>query len=344
MKDHLAKTIVVCGALAAVLGLLISAPHAQNRGAAVAEAKTRPTPRLSNGHPDFSGFYGGRHGDETGGALGSTLNRVDGGSLYFEYGAATEGAGTVSLEEDKNQPVYKPEYMAKVNALADEMYGGNSNDDPQHDCKPYGIPRAGIGGYIMHTPEAVAILYEAAPGPFWRLIYTDGRKHPENYDTSYFGHSVGHWEGDTLVVDTIGLNDETWLAASQTGNLKHTTLHSDQLHTVERITRVGDVLTYQTTVEDPIMFQKPWVLEPRSARINRSDDYIQPQMCKNNDKGHLMKANQNPDDPNLKCGWCVSDQVYGGESTLPTAPGLQDRFKELQEKGVVKSAPAPVKK
>jgi hypothetical protein len=340
MKSRLFSLSVVAVALVAVLALLlVSMPVAQQR----AESDAKPTPRLSNGKPDFSGFYGGRHGDETRGALGSVLSKTDDGSIFFDYGSA-DGASFAALKESDNQPVYKPEYAAKVNALADTMYGGNSPDDPQMDCKPNGVPRAGVGGLLVHTPEALAILYEASPGPYWRVVYTDGGKHPERFDSSFFGHSIGHWEGDTLVVDTVGLNDETWLAGSQDGSVKHTTLHSDQMHVIERITRTGDTLRVEMTVEDPVMFAKPWIPGPRTLRVNRSGDFIQPQMCSHmsvdgrNRKEHILRRNQDPNDPDLKCGWCVSDGVYGGDSDLPTAISRQDEYKKLMEAGRVPGA------
>jgi hypothetical protein len=128
-------------------------------------------------------------------------------------------------------------------------------------------------------------------------------------DTSYFGHSTGHWEADTLVVDVVGLNDETWLS-SGAGGTKYTSIHSDQEHVVERWTRKGDELTYQATVEDPVMLTKPWVLSPRHARIAPADDYIQPQMCVSNDKGHIIKPSETD---KFVCGWCQKDpdSVYG---------------------------------
>src|SRR5262245_2210942 len=130
------RVLDCCFLAVGVVGLLalvfVSAPVAQNAAPA---AKAVPTPRLADGHPDFSGFYSGRHGDETRGALGSTLVEA-GGSIYFDYGGANDGASYPALRENPNQPAYKPEYMAKVNALADSMYGGNSNLDPQLDCKP----------------------------------------------------------------------------------------------------------------------------------------------------------------------------------------------------------------
>jgi hypothetical protein len=131
----------------------------------------------------------------------------------------------------------------------------------------------------------------------------DGRSHPKDFDKSYYGDSIGHWEGDTLVVDVAGLNDETWLGAGQTASI-----HSDQMHVVERWTRDGDTITYQAVVDDPVMFTKPWVLAPQSRSIGRSDDYLQPQMCVGNDKPHLVKESET--DPAI-CGWCNPQSLYG---------------------------------
>jgi hypothetical protein len=138
----------------------------------------------------------------------------------------------------------------------------------------------------------VAFLYEDRPGPYFRIVYLNGQ-HPKDLDPSYYGHSIGHWEGDTLVVDVVGLNDETWLGSGTVGP-KLAMMHSDQLHVVERWTRSGDVLTYEATVEDPVMFSKPWVMTPRQTQIAKEGDYIRPTMCVPFDKSHLMTKDETP--------------------------------------------------
>jgi hypothetical protein len=351
MKVRFVSYGVVVVALAGVLSLLlVSMPAAQQDAVRtfsadewVTAADTdRPTPLLANGRPDFSGFYGGKYGTETGGPLSSTTAKAPDGSIYFQYAGANVGASLPALSQADNQPPYNPEYMAKVQAIADAMYGGNSLDDPALVCKPHGVVRAGIRGLLVHSPEMLAILYEASPGPYWRVIYTDGRAHPEEPDTSYFGHSIGRWEGDTLVVDTVALNDETWLGGRQDGAIKLTSIHSDQMHLIERISRKGDMLTHQITVEDPIMFSRPWVMESRTLQANRTGDYIQPQMCVDVTSAHMIRPT--PEDPDLKCGWCVSQSEYGLDSDLPTAIDRQDHYQKLKEQGyagVRQSADAP---
>jgi hypothetical protein len=146
---------------------------------------------------------------------------------------------------------------------------------------------------IVQNAQVIAFLYEDRPGPYFRLVYMDGRGHPDDFDPSYVGHSVGRWEGDTLVVDVVGLNDETWLGSGTIGP-KYAMMHSDKMHVVERWTRAGNVITYEATVDDPVMFTKPWVMTPRQTQLAAPDDYIRPTMCIPFDKTHLVKNDNTP--------------------------------------------------
>jgi len=160
--------------------------------------------------------------------------------------------------------------MEKVNAIAKTEYGGDTSLDPKFACKPAGIPRGSFGEMqIVQSPQAVVML--RTEGTTDRIIYTDGRPHPADLETSYMGDSIGHWEGDTLVVDVTGLNDETWLGGNLNGSAKYTSIHSDKEHVIERWTRKGDDLMYEVTVEDPVMFTKPWVLAPRHMQHGQND-------------------------------------------------------------------------
>ena len=101
---------------------------------------------------------------------------------------------------------------------------------------------------IMQEPNRIAILFEA--WQTYKVIPTDGREHPKNLDPTWMGNSVGHWEGDTLVIDTIGFNDKTRL-----DTIGHP--HSEQLHTIEKLTRTDPQhIAYEVTVIDPKAYTK----------------------------------------------------------------------------------------
>jgi hypothetical protein len=120
-------------------------------------------------------------------------------------------------------------------------------------CLPMGWTRqmnAPMPLEIMQEPNRIAILFEA--WNTFKVIPTDGRAHPKNSDPTWLGNSVGHWEDDTLVVDSIGFNDKTRL-----DTIGHP--HSDQLHIVERFTRTDAMhIAYQVTVDDPKTYSKPF--------------------------------------------------------------------------------------
>ena len=126
-----------------------------------------------------------------------------------------------------------------------------------NDCKPLGIPQTYITPYpfqIVQTPKLVLIIYEYPNAIRW--IPVDGRPHEVDPDPTFMGSSIGRWEGDTLVVDAIGFNDKTEV---------HGFMHTDALHVVERFTRLPDGnLRYEVTVEDPNVWQTPWVIPPRT--------------------------------------------------------------------------------
>ena len=103
---------------------------------------------------------------------------------------------------------------------------------------------------IMQEPNRIAILFEA--WQTFKVIPTDGRDHPKTVDATWMGNSVGHWEGDTLVIDTIGFNEKTRL-----DTIGHP--HSSQLHVVERLTRTDSThMAYEVTVTDPKVYTEPF--------------------------------------------------------------------------------------
>ena len=179
---------------------------------------------------------------------------------------------------------------------------------------PRSISGAPSGGVfqVFETPQAFAILFESTPGPEYRVIYTDGRPHPADLDSSYMGDSIGHWEGDTFVVDVVGLNDETWLTDPR-GGRQYTTLHSDKEHVIERFTRNADVLTYEATVDDPVMFTKPWVVTKKFPHGGPGDRIIEG-ICYDGDKPHFVSPTA---EDTFRCNYCVEATRTPGTGLAP---------------------------
>ncbi len=129
----------------------------------------------------------------------------------------------------------------------------SETNDKVYKCAPPGMPYIYIQLFpmqIVQTPTEVIEIFEY--DHIVRHIFIDGRKHPADLTPSYNGHSIGHWEGDTLVVDTIGLNGKNWL--DRVGHPE-----SDQMHIVERIHRVDEkTLQVHLTFDDPKSYTKPW--------------------------------------------------------------------------------------
>jgi len=272
----------------------------QNRAPAADPAAEKPTPRTPDGHPDLNAFWNNTPAPN--GAL--QFERASDGSILFDFATTFNDNKTcVNLDpacQAPNQPPYKPEYMAKVRQIASTMNAGTTALDPISDCKPLGVPRAGGAMRIVQTPDVVAILYEGAPSSTYRVVYMNS-KHPDDLDTSYMGDSRGHWEGDTLVVDVVGLSDETWLGGDVGGRVKFTSIHSDKEHVIERWTRKGDVMTYEATVEDPVMFTKPWVTNPRRVRVAAPTDVLLEDFCAQLDKAHYVPPSANDTGCNYRC-------------------------------------------
>jgi hypothetical protein len=142
-----------------------------------------------------------------------------------------------------------------------------NRDDPVMTCLPLGIPRHGAPSRIFQTENDITMFYRGGVdggGGYadFRMIPLDGRPHdPQRaLQYTYMGYTVGRWEDDTLVLDSIGFTDETWLGR---GGL----FHSDQMHVIEKFTRKGNEMLYEVTVEDPVVLAKPWVMNPRTLRL-----------------------------------------------------------------------------
>jgi hypothetical protein len=128
--------------------------------------------------------------------------------------------------------------------------------EPHARCKPSGVARQFITPYgveIVEIPELQRIYIFDIGGPHtYRTIYMDGRAHPRNVLPSAYGHSIGWWEGDTLVVDTIGFDEAFWMD-------RQGTPHTGELHTLERLTRINSrTIRYEVTVDDPGAYTATW--------------------------------------------------------------------------------------
>jgi hypothetical protein len=162
-------------------------------------------------------------------------------------------------------------------ALYKERRANNSKDDPTANCIVGGVPRSDLVGYpfkILQVPGMVAILYEAVHS--YRQIFIDGRALPVDPNPTWFGYSVGHWDGDTLVVDTTGFNDKGWLDnAGKPG--------TDKLHVTERFFRkdFGN-MDIQITIDDPKAYTKPWTMTQPLAF--QPDTELLEYICNENNK------------------------------------------------------------
>lgn len=154
----------------------------------------------------------------------------------------------------------------------------DSRYDPEGFCLPPGGPRAMATPYpaeIVQNRDRIFVIFEGG-GHVWREIHMDGREHPDDVNPTYFGHSVGRWDGDTLIIDTVGFNEKSWLDYSG----HH---HTDQLHTVEYITRpYKEKMHYRVLIDDPGAFNEPWMAEwdIRWSEGQELQDYI----CQENNR------------------------------------------------------------
>jgi len=175
-------------------------------------------------------------------------------------------------------------YLA--DALAREEKGDRV--DPIAHCSMPGVPRITYMPFpiqILQRPGYVVFLYEYQHDH--RIVQTNSRPHLEDIDF-YLGDSVGHWEGDTLVIDVTNLSDKTWLDSA-----RHT--HSDQLHVIERYTRTGpDTIAYEATIEDPKTYSRPWKIAMPLHRITEPGFEMREQECIEGDSGRAIHMPYRP--------------------------------------------------
>jgi hypothetical protein len=207
-----------------------------------AKAPPGPAPRAADGKPDFSGIWSPEHN--------------------FIYDIS------VSLKKGETLPLQP--------WAADLTKTRMSKDDPEANCLPTGVPRQNPYPWrIVQTPALIFFLFEGNIHSY-RQIFMDGRKHPADPDPTWYGHSVGHFDDDTLVIDSVGFNDKFWFDFAG-----HP--HTEQLHVVERFHRpdLGH-LEYEATITDPGAYTKPFPMYGHSTMEAGVD--LQEYICNENNQ------------------------------------------------------------
>ena len=189
-------------------------------------------------------------------------NDAKGGAKWitFEQDCGVQHRGRVS------KPEYKPQYWEEVRKADYYANAGGEFEkyaDPQWKNIPLGVPRLGPPNQIVQTGDQMFFLHENQNQ--FRSIPTDCREHDPvlKYDQTVNGLSVGCWEGDTLTVTSMGFTDQTWL--DWPGYF-----HSNEMVVIEKFKRNGDQLTYDVTIEDPVMFLRPWKNETIRLNVNKT--------------------------------------------------------------------------
>ena len=255
--------------LVAVLAVLTVAASASAQSRSAASVQSRgEVPRAADKKPDLTGVW------QAGNTLRGPWQEANAGLGLGGSGRNPTGPAVQSSTERPAGAEAAP-YQAWAATKVVEAFNRRGIDDPTALCLPPGVPRVVMLGLypqqIIQTPTQIVVLYEY--GNSHRLIRLND-KHPDDLIPGYNGDSVGHWEGDTLVVDVTGFNDRTWIAGTGT-------FHTEALHVVERYTRVDkDQINWEATIEDPNVLTKPWML--KTTMMLREGTRIEENVCENN--------------------------------------------------------------
>jgi hypothetical protein len=233
------------------------------------------TPRLADGHPDMTGNWGGpplavggggnrRCGPTQtpdGGINPGTGCKIPMDNFWVDYEWISPSRfGLTGDGEVPSHPMYKPEFWDKIQ----ELDQWTNKYDPIMTCQPMGMPREGTPARIIQSPTDIVFFYTTSDygggNVEFRDIPTDARKRPDTVEAYYMGLSIGHWEGDTLVIESTNFVDTTWFGR---GGL----LHSADMHIIEKLTRKGDEILYQETIVDPDDLIEPWVMPDKTLRL-----------------------------------------------------------------------------
>ncbi|HEY6393647.1 MAG TPA: hypothetical protein VIX89_20360 [Bryobacteraceae bacterium] len=261
----------------------------------LAQTPTYRAPRADGGHPDLNGIWQALNEanyDLEGHAARSAMALRPGpygpvpAAAVVALGAVGSVPPSLGVVEGGEIP-YKPEALAKKQANQKNWL----TSDPEIKCYLPGVPRANYMPQpfrIFQNARQIFFAYQYA-GAVRNIFLKDPGPAPVD---SWMGQSVGRWEGETLVVDVTGMNDQTWF--DRAGNF-----HSDALHVVERYTRTSpDVISYEATIEDPNVFTRPWKISmPLYRRQEKNAQILE-----------------------FKCVEFVEELLYGGFRKKPLSP------------------------
>jgi hypothetical protein len=259
VRNPFAASVVAAVAMLGMLSLISIPAAAQSEDAQPKSVK--PMPRLADGHPDLGNGKG----------VWSVQIAQD----------MTAAARYKMLDGPVDVP-----FLPAAKKIFDQRVATFSKDDPEATCLPPGIPRIMNSPgpmQIYQLPDRIMEVFEGS-AHMWRPIYMDGRKHtdPDKWNPTYLGEAIGHWEGDTLVVDVTGFNDRTWLDAAG-----HP--HGEKLHVVERYTREDyDTLHYRATIEDPDYYSKSWNVGWKIRWVDGWEPYEYICQENNRDVSHMV--------------------------------------------------------
>jgi hypothetical protein len=247
--------------------------------ASPAASASQAVPRLPDGHPDLNGTWDNGSGID----FVQPQKSSDGSVCIAGCPGAAAGVAPSPAAAPrsppapaKNFPHYRPELLAKVKDLDKRQV----ETDPVLRCKNPGLPRIGPPDKIIQQSNQIVFLYDDVSGAFWRIIPMDGRPHRTDVDPSYLGDSIGHWEGDTLVIEATQFNDDSWLTDNGA-------FHTADLRVTERLHRVGDMIEYQAIAADPKVLAESWKPKMRILELTHTE-LVEPVPCVDQDLKHLV--------------------------------------------------------
>ena len=271
-EGHVSKLLTAAGIVMVIVPLLAQSPAAPQEGGVLGPvdalgqevqrlpAPTTPSPRLPDGTIDLG------DGIWVGGGTGIDI--------------------TLGLKPGETLPL-----LPGAKALMAER-ATRPTDDPFLWCLPMAVTRATpypfrfLQNYTHKKPTHLLILLEATVRTY-RQVFMDGRPHPAELDPTWLGHSIGRYENDTLVIDTVGFNDKFWFDRLGTP-------HTEQLHTIERWTRIDmGHMVNEVTIDDPGAYSRPFTVT-FDATLSPPNDELMEYVCQENNQYGVAGGHSNP--------------------------------------------------